>query len=80
MRRADEHAASRIAGALNVLLLRLTELPAGKLWVRCTTGYRAAIAASLLQRAVREVALIDAKFSDAEAAGIRVEKAAAASG
>ena len=40
-------------------------VPAGKLWVHCTSGYRAGIAASLLQRAGRDVVLIDAKFDDA---------------
>ena len=83
VRRADEYAESRVAGAVNVplheLLLRLAELPAGKLWVHCTSGYRAGIAASLLQRAGREVVLIDAKFDDAEAAGIPLAKSAAAS-
>ena len=51
VRRADEYAESRVAGAVNFplheLLLRLAELPAGKLWVHCTSGYRAGIAASL---------------------------------
>ena len=83
VRRADEYAESRVAGAVNFplheLLLRLTELPAGKLWVHCTSGYRAGIAASLLQRAGREVVLIDAKFDDAEAAGIPLAKSEAAS-
>ena len=84
VRRADEHAASRVVGAVNVplheLLQRLAELPAGTLWVHCASGYRAGIAASLLQRAGREVVLIDAKFGDAEAAGIPLEKSTAAAG
>ncbi|WCI07737.1 MBL fold metallo-hydrolase [Arthrobacter sp. OVS8] len=84
VRRADEYAASRVAGAVNVplheLLPRLADLPAGKLWVHCTSGYRAGIAASLLQRAGRAVVLIDARFDDAEAAGIQLEKPGAASG
>lgn len=83
VRRADEYAEVRVAGAVNVplheLLLRLAELPAGKLWVHCTSGYRAGIAASLLQRAGREVVLIDAQFDEAEAAGIPLAKSAAAS-
>ena len=84
VRRAEEYAASRVAGAVNVplheLLPRLADLPAGKLWVHCTSGYRAGIAASLLQRAGRDVVLIDARFDDAEAAGIPLEKSGAASG
>ena len=81
VRRADEFAVSRVAGAVNVplheLLRRLDSVPAGKLWVHCTTGYRAGTAASLLQRAGRDVVHIDAKFDDAGPAGIPVDKAAA---
>ncbi|MHA7222365.1 MBL fold metallo-hydrolase [Arthrobacter sp. RHLT1-20] len=77
VRRRDEFAASRVAGAVNVplheLLLHLEEVPAGKVWVHCQTGYRAGIAASLLDRAGREVVHIDAKFGEAEAAGIPVD-------
>ncbi|MGP4030799.1 MBL fold metallo-hydrolase [Pseudarthrobacter sp. 1C304] len=77
VRRADEYAASRVAGAVNVpvheLLHRLAELPDGKLWVHCTSGYRAGIAASLLQRAGRDVVHIDAEFDDAGSAGIPVD-------
>ena len=77
VRRADEYAGSRVAGAVNVplheLLLRLDDVPAGKLWVHCASGYRAGIAASLLQRAGRDVVHIDAKFADAEAAGILMD-------
>ncbi|MDQ0823239.1 hydroxyacylglutathione hydrolase [Arthrobacter sp. V4I6] len=76
VRRADEYASSRIAGAVNIplheLLMRLEEVPAGKLWVHCASGYRAGIAASLLHRAGRDVVLIDARFGDAAAAGIPV--------
>ena len=79
VRRADEFAASRIEGAVNVplheLLLRLNDIPAGTLWVHCATGYRSGVAASLLQRAGRDVVQIDAKFRDAEAAGVRLDRA-----
>ena len=78
VRRADEYAKSRVAGAVNVplheLLLRLTDIPAGKLWIHCASGYRAGIAASLLQRAGKDVVHIDAKYRDAEATGIRMDK------
>jgi hydroxyacylglutathione hydrolase len=77
VRRADEYAASRVAGAVNVplhdLLPRLADVPAGKLWVHCGSGYRAGIAASLLQRAGRDVVHIDARFGAAGAAGIRMD-------
>ncbi|WP_427134828.1 MBL fold metallo-hydrolase [Pseudarthrobacter sp. S9] len=79
VRRADEYAASRVAGAVNVplheLLLRLDGVPAGRLWVHCASGYRSGIAASLLQRAGRDVVHIDARFGDAAAAGIPMGKA-----
>ncbi|RKR19989.1 MBL fold metallo-hydrolase [Arthrobacter oryzae] len=81
VRRADEFAASRVVGAVNVplheLLLRLEEIPAGKLWVHCGSGYRAGVAASLLQRAGRDVVHIDARFADAASAGIPVDTTAA---
>jgi hydroxyacylglutathione hydrolase len=84
VRRADEYAASRVAGAVNVplheLLLRLADVPAGKLWIHCGSGYRAGIAASLLQRAGRDVVHVDARFGDAEAAGIRMDKSRAIPG
>jgi glyoxylase-like metal-dependent hydrolase (beta-lactamase superfamily II)/rhodanese-related sulfurtransferase len=84
VRRADEYARSRVAGAVNIplhdLLPRLAEMPAGKLWVHCATGYRAGIAASLLRRAGRDVVHIDARFRDAGAAGIDVDQVRPASG
>lgn len=77
VRRPEEYAASRVAGAVNIplheLLLRLADVPAGKLWIHCASGYRSGIAASLLQRAGRDVVHIDARFRDAGAAGIRVD-------
>jgi rhodanese-related sulfurtransferase len=83
VRRADEYAASRVAGAVNIplheLLRQLDSVPGGKLWVHCTSGYRAGIAASLLQRAGRDVVHIDANFDDAGPAGIPVDSARAAS-
>lgn len=79
VRRADEYAQSRVAGAVNVplheLLPRLEALPAGKLWVHCASGYRAGIAASLLSRAGRQVVHIDASFRDAGTAGMPMDLA-----
>ena len=73
-RRIDEFASSRLAGSVNVplheLLSRMDEIPAGKIWVHCGSGYRAGVAASLLQRAGRDVVHIDAAFDDAAAAGV----------
>ncbi|AFR30104.1 MBL fold metallo-hydrolase [Arthrobacter sp. Rue61a] len=74
VRRPDEYMASHIKGALNIpvyeLLGRITELPDTRIWVHCATGYRASVAASLLNRAGREVVLINARFRDAAGTGI----------
>ena len=74
VRRPEEFEASHVLGALNVpvheLLGRITELPEARTWVHCATGYRASVAASLLDRSGREVVLIDARFRDAAGAGI----------
>jgi glyoxylase-like metal-dependent hydrolase (beta-lactamase superfamily II)/rhodanese-related sulfurtransferase len=63
VRRADEHADGHIPGAVNVpiheLLARREDVPAGEVWVHCASGFRASIAASLLDRAGHDVVLID---------------------
>jgi hydroxyacylglutathione hydrolase len=73
-RRIDEFASSHLLGAVSVplheLLSRMDEVPAGKIWVHCGSGYRAGVAASLLQRAGREVVHVDANFDEAVAAGL----------
>ena len=78
VRRIDEFATSHLTGAVNVplheLISRMDEIPQGKLWVHCASGYRAGIAASLLQRAGRDVVLIDAAFDDATTAGAPMDK------
>ena len=74
VRRIDEFATSRLAGSVNVplheLLSRMDEVPAGRIWVHCGSGYRAGVAASLLQRAGRDVVHIDAAFDDAAPSGV----------
>ena len=71
VRRNDEVARGSIEGAVHIpldsLLGRLEELPPGRLWVHCASGFRASIAASLLDRAGRDVVLIDDDFSNAQA-------------
>jgi glyoxylase-like metal-dependent hydrolase (beta-lactamase superfamily II)/rhodanese-related sulfurtransferase len=66
VRRTDEYYAGHVAGAVNIplheLLGRIAEIPAGTVWVHCATGYRSGVAASLLQRAGREVVHVDAKY------------------
>ncbi|RAX44324.1 MBL fold metallo-hydrolase [Arthrobacter sp. AQ5-06] len=66
VRRTDEYDAGHLAGAVNIplheLLSRMDEVPAGKVWVHCASGYRSGVAASLLQRAGRQVVHVDAKY------------------
>jgi hydroxyacylglutathione hydrolase len=70
VRRTDEFDESRIPGAVNIplheLADRVGELPAGETWVHCSTGYRASIAASILDRRDRNVVLVDDEFEVAE--------------
>jgi glyoxylase-like metal-dependent hydrolase (beta-lactamase superfamily II)/rhodanese-related sulfurtransferase len=74
VRRDDEYATDHIPGAAHVpmhhLLDRLDTLPPGQLWVHCASGYRASIAASLLDRAGRDVVFIDDSFDSAVDAGL----------
>ncbi|GAA4027231.1 MBL fold metallo-hydrolase [Arthrobacter methylotrophus] len=76
VRRTEEFAASHVSGAVNVplheLLLRLDEVPDVRTWVHCTSGYRAAVAASLLHRVGRDVVLIDGHFGEAAGAGVEL--------
>jgi glyoxylase-like metal-dependent hydrolase (beta-lactamase superfamily II)/rhodanese-related sulfurtransferase len=79
VRRSDEWRDGHVAGAHNVplheLLTHLHHVPAGELWVHCTSGYRAAIAASLLERAGYPVVLIDDAFDAAGEAGLSIVEA-----
>ena len=76
VRRQDEVAGGHIRGAkhipLHSLVDRLHEVPQGKVWVHCASGFRASIAASILDRAGHEVVHIDDDFSNAEKAGLQV--------
>lgn len=63
VRRDDEWTAGHLDGAthipLHTLPQRLHDVPAGRVWVHCATGFRAGIAASLLDRAGRSVVHVD---------------------
>lgn len=69
VRRDDEWAAGRIDGAVHMPLpdieRRLGELPSPDVWVHCSSGYRASIAASILDRAGRVVVAIDDDWTEA---------------
>jgi glyoxylase-like metal-dependent hydrolase (beta-lactamase superfamily II)/rhodanese-related sulfurtransferase len=74
VRRRDEFERSHIREAVNIplheLLGRMDEIPAGRLWVHCASGYRSSVAASLLQRAGRDVVHIDASFRELKTSGL----------
>ncbi len=76
VRRKSEWAAGHIEGAIHIplhdLALRATRLPDAPMWVHCQAGYRAGIAASILNAAGRTVTAIDDDFGRAEPAGLRV--------
>jgi glyoxylase-like metal-dependent hydrolase (beta-lactamase superfamily II)/rhodanese-related sulfurtransferase len=73
VRRNDERRATALPDSrhipLHELSDRLSEVPRDRsIWVHCAAGYRASIAASLLQRAGREVLLIDDRFPPGDGA------------
>lgn len=77
VRRDSERAAGGyLAGSLHIPLhtlpRRLSEIPDGEVWVHCAGGMRAAIGASLLDAAGRQVVAVDDGFAAAEAAGLVV--------
>jgi len=76
VRRVDEWEGAHIPDAafvpIHELLDRLDEVPEGPLAVHCGAGFRAALAASLLDRVGRQVLLVDDDFSRAAAAGLPV--------
>jgi len=69
VRRHDEREAGHIPGSIHIplhdLLDRLEEVPEGQLWVHCAAGFRASIAAALLDRAGHEVVLVNDDFANA---------------
>jgi hydroxyacylglutathione hydrolase len=77
-RRHDERAAGHVHGSLHVPLHelhgRLEEIPDGELWVYCGSGYRASIAASVLDRPGRDVILVDDSYGTAKEAGLEDER------
>jgi rhodanese-related sulfurtransferase len=78
VRRDDERVQGAIAGSVHIPLQdlqgRMSELPSGDLWVHCASGFRASIAASLIDKAGREVVLVDDEWSRAASSGLPIEK------
>ncbi|MCA0143842.1 rhodanese-like domain-containing protein [Blastococcus sp. LR1] len=77
-RRDDERAGGGVRGSRHIpihdLADRIDEVPDGDVWVYCGSGYRAAIAASLLARTGRRPVLVNGGYGDpdtgAAAAGL----------
>ena len=67
VRRQDEWDGGHLEGALHLPLHELganiREIPRGTVWVHCAAGFRAGIAASLLERAGRRVVLVNDAFA-----------------
>lgn len=74
VRRVGEWESARINGAVHIPLheleARIDEVPAGEVWVHCAGGYRASVAASLLDAAGRDVVLISDHFVVAQRNGL----------
>ncbi|HEY1701584.1 MAG TPA: MBL fold metallo-hydrolase [Trebonia sp.] len=76
VRTPQEWRASHMDGSVHIpfweLADRVGEVPEGTVWVHCASGFRASIAASVLQRAGRQVVHVDDDWSCAAAAGLPV--------
>jgi hydroxyacylglutathione hydrolase len=72
-----EHRAAHLPGSLHVPLhdleAAIPRLPAGQVWVHCRSGFRAAIAASLLARRGRDVVLVSDDWAAVGALGLVTE-------
>jgi len=76
VRRKDEHRSTHVKGAYNIpiheLPGRVAEVPPGEVWVHCASGYRASIAASLIDASGRTPIAIDDSFENAEKVGLHL--------
>jgi len=85
VRRPDEWREGHLAGAVHVplydLVERREEVPAGvELWVHCASGFRASIAASLVDDGGRAVVLVDDDFTAAPSTGLPIARGRGAPG
>jgi hydroxyacylglutathione hydrolase len=82
VRRAEEHDAAAISDAVSIPLHelkdRFDEVPDGEVWVHCEAGYRASVAASILDAVGRTIVAVDDEFDNAANVGLRVVRAEAA--
>jgi glyoxylase-like metal-dependent hydrolase (beta-lactamase superfamily II)/rhodanese-related sulfurtransferase len=74
VRQEAEYAASHIYGAVNIplhqLAQRAADVPTGTVWIHCGSGYRASIAASMIDRFQPTVVLVNDQFANAQALGL----------
>lgn len=74
VRQRGEFEDGHLPGALNIPLHeisgRMADIPDGEVWVHCASGYRSAIAASLIDREDRSVVLVDDDLDHAEELGL----------
>ncbi|PJM92817.1 MBL fold metallo-hydrolase [Streptomyces sp. CB01373] len=79
VRRDSERAGGFVENSVHIpvheLHRRTGEVPDGQVWVHCAGGMRAAVAASLLDAAGRDVVAVDDGFESAEKAGLTVRTA-----
>jgi rhodanese-related sulfurtransferase len=68
----ENHLATALPIPLHELPDRIDEVPAGRVWVHCAAGYRAAVAGSLLARAGRDVMVVSDLFPSAIDAGLEI--------
>ena len=77
VRRRDEWEAGHLPGAVHIpfweLADRIAELPDGRLWVHCAAGFRAAIGASIADRAGRSCVLVDDDWQRVAELGLPIE-------
>ncbi len=77
VRRDAEWKDGHVSGAqhipLHALQDRLAEVPDGPVWVHCASGFRASIAASVLDAAGKQVVAIDDDFDGARDKGLPVQ-------
>lgn len=84
VRQKGEYDDGHVTGAINIplheLAGRLADVPAGEVWVHCGSGYRASIAASMLDHVDRTIVLINDMFSSAGDRGLTAEHSHQAEG
>ena len=83
-RRDDERVRGGVPDSAHIplhqLADRIDEVPGGEVWIYCGSGYRASIAASVLDRPGRDVVLVNDSYDNAAAAGIETTSGRRGSG